>query len=321
LLFTPIPGPIACKDSYLDMIEMGARWYDPRIARWASADTIIPDLANPQSLGRFAYVHGNPLKYVDPTGHMTEYNCADGYCRGRASGSQEPQVQAMAVDQDPEPSKTSLPHPGPKEPSGLSGGGAYGQVSYAFDPGVGASIQMAAVDNWNSEQSSLTFSLGIYGTAGIPNAACAGGSTGILLPFHYSDNEMLPGMGVYIGGEGQVNAWGKFGLEGGWSGERELIKVEPGRYILEPAYDLGTGRQPFMVYGGGTAGACLVPTGGDLNGSAGVSYTPLMLTFERNPFNWRERGRIVDVYIEYEPIVAAYEIWTRTHGSSDLTLK
>jgi hypothetical protein len=77
---------------------MGVRWYDAQIGRWLSADTIVPDYADPQSLDRFAYVLGNPLRYVDPTGHMTEYNCADGYCRGRASGS-----SAMDVDQDPEP--------------------------------------------------------------------------------------------------------------------------------------------------------------------------------------------------------------------------
>ncbi len=54
------------------MIEMGARWYDPKLARWASADSIVPDPANPQSLNRFAYVYNNPLKYVDPTGQYTE---------------------------------------------------------------------------------------------------------------------------------------------------------------------------------------------------------------------------------------------------------
>jgi hypothetical protein len=49
---------------------------------------------------------------------MTEYNCADEYCRGRASGSQEPQAQAMAVDQDPEPppSPTASETPTPPRP-------------------------------------------------------------------------------------------------------------------------------------------------------------------------------------------------------------
>ncbi len=37
--------------------------------RWLSADTIVPDPANPQSLNRYSYVHNNPLRYIDPSGH------------------------------------------------------------------------------------------------------------------------------------------------------------------------------------------------------------------------------------------------------------
>jgi hypothetical protein len=33
------------------------------------ADTLVPDLFNPQSLNRYSYVLNNPLKYVDPSGH------------------------------------------------------------------------------------------------------------------------------------------------------------------------------------------------------------------------------------------------------------
>jgi hypothetical protein len=46
---------------------MGVRWYSPRTARWLSADTIVPDPLNPQSLNRYSYVLGNPLRYVDPS--------------------------------------------------------------------------------------------------------------------------------------------------------------------------------------------------------------------------------------------------------------
>ena len=34
-----------------------------------SADTIVPDPANPQSYNRYSYVYNNPLILVDPTGH------------------------------------------------------------------------------------------------------------------------------------------------------------------------------------------------------------------------------------------------------------
>ena len=50
----------------------GARWYDPSLGRFVSADTIVPNPGNPQSLNRFACVYNNPLRYVDPSGHLSE---------------------------------------------------------------------------------------------------------------------------------------------------------------------------------------------------------------------------------------------------------
>jgi RHS repeat-associated protein len=47
----------------------GARYYDPEIGRFISADIIVSNPANPQSLNRYSYCLNNPLKYVDPTGH------------------------------------------------------------------------------------------------------------------------------------------------------------------------------------------------------------------------------------------------------------
>ena len=57
-------------DSYIKLIEMGARWYDPQIGRWISPDTIIPDPTNPQSLNRYSYVYNRPLVYIDEEGHI-----------------------------------------------------------------------------------------------------------------------------------------------------------------------------------------------------------------------------------------------------------
>lgn len=48
-----------------------ARYYDPVIGRFVSADTVIPDYKDPQSLNRYSYVKNNPLMYVDPTGHVS----------------------------------------------------------------------------------------------------------------------------------------------------------------------------------------------------------------------------------------------------------
>jgi len=47
----------------------GARYYDPSIGRFISADTVVPEPANPQSLNRYSYCINNPLKYTDPSGY------------------------------------------------------------------------------------------------------------------------------------------------------------------------------------------------------------------------------------------------------------
>ena len=50
--------------------------YFPGIMRFISADTIVPDPTNPQTLNRYTYALNNPVKYTDPSGHDTE--CAIG---------------------------------------------------------------------------------------------------------------------------------------------------------------------------------------------------------------------------------------------------
>jgi len=51
---------------------MGARWVDPALSRWLSADTLVPDSNNPQSFNRYSWVRNNPLRFVDPTGHCAQ---------------------------------------------------------------------------------------------------------------------------------------------------------------------------------------------------------------------------------------------------------
>jgi len=47
---------------------MGARLYDPKLARFATQDTVFGDLTNPSSLNQFGYGNGNPVTMSDPTG-------------------------------------------------------------------------------------------------------------------------------------------------------------------------------------------------------------------------------------------------------------
>lgn len=47
---------------------MQSRFYDSFAGRFLQPDSIVPDPNNPQSLNRYSYVLGNPLRYTDPTG-------------------------------------------------------------------------------------------------------------------------------------------------------------------------------------------------------------------------------------------------------------
>ena len=52
------------------LVFMRARYYQPGLGRFVSADTIVPNPANPQDFNRYSYGANSPLVYNDPTGHM-----------------------------------------------------------------------------------------------------------------------------------------------------------------------------------------------------------------------------------------------------------
>ncbi|MBI5225012.1 RHS repeat-associated core domain-containing protein [Candidatus Micrarchaeota archaeon] len=47
----------------------GARYYDPDLGRFVSADALQGNLGDPLSLNRYVYVKNNPLRYIDLTGN------------------------------------------------------------------------------------------------------------------------------------------------------------------------------------------------------------------------------------------------------------
>ena len=56
-------------DDDLGLYNYNARLYDPELGRFLSADTIVPDPYNLQSLNRYSYVLNDPLSYTDPSGY------------------------------------------------------------------------------------------------------------------------------------------------------------------------------------------------------------------------------------------------------------
>jgi RHS repeat-associated protein len=84
------------QEASINLYIMGARWYDSSLARWLSPDTLVPNPATPQSLNRYTYTAGNPLKFIDLTGHKEEGECG---------------FWGEACHDDPLPSPPTVPDP------------------------------------------------------------------------------------------------------------------------------------------------------------------------------------------------------------------
>ena len=58
------------QDSSTGLYFYEARYYDPVLGRFISADTIVPSVTDPQALNRYSYARNNPIIFNDPTGHF-----------------------------------------------------------------------------------------------------------------------------------------------------------------------------------------------------------------------------------------------------------
>jgi RHS repeat-associated protein len=56
----------------LGIYNFGARFYSPKLGKFLSPDSIIPNTAKPQAFNRYSYALNNPVRYNDPTGHWVE---------------------------------------------------------------------------------------------------------------------------------------------------------------------------------------------------------------------------------------------------------
>jgi RHS repeat-associated protein len=74
----------------LGLLYYNARFYAPTLGRFISADSIVPNPANPQSYNRYSYVLNRALNFTDPTGHR-ECDIATGDCSGGPGSFTPPQ--------------------------------------------------------------------------------------------------------------------------------------------------------------------------------------------------------------------------------------
>jgi len=58
--------------SYINLYWYNSRLYDPALGRWIQPDSIIPDPNNPLDWDRYSYVRNSPIKYTDPSGHLSD---------------------------------------------------------------------------------------------------------------------------------------------------------------------------------------------------------------------------------------------------------
>ena len=104
------------RDVGLGIYHYGARFYSPKLGRFLSPDSIVPGAANPQAFNRYSYVLGNPLKYIDPTGHYCvgdDEDCADEGGYGPApTGSNNTPAPQPEDDFDPHDDDDFDPNPG-----------------------------------------------------------------------------------------------------------------------------------------------------------------------------------------------------------------
>ncbi len=108
-----------------------ARWYDAQVGVFVSADTLVPSPLAPQTLNRFAYAGGNPLRYTDPTGHVFIEGTGGGGGSGLwrlLAGTPTPPGAGMTPAPQPVPTAPSSPIGTPVPSSftsaGVTGGGS-----------------------------------------------------------------------------------------------------------------------------------------------------------------------------------------------------
>ena len=57
-------------DGEAGLSHVGARYYEPAVGRWTSADKWLGDIYRPLSLNRYFYCENDPVKHVDPSGRV-----------------------------------------------------------------------------------------------------------------------------------------------------------------------------------------------------------------------------------------------------------
>ena len=199
-----LQAPYKFTDEELDastgLYNYNARFYDPITGRFISADTLVPDFANPQTLNRYSYCANSPLIYIDPSGHVFGI---DDLIIGAAIGAAIGGVTSAASGGD------------------IGMGMLTGAISGAIFYGAGSFIESAAqsavyIDSWMGVQNAVQAGVGVsYGAQAAIHAgagALAGGInsaiTGNDIGMGMLTGGISGGVGKYFGSYLPNNNWG-----------------------------------------------------------------------------------------------------------------
>ena len=140
-----------------------ARYYDPNLGQFTTADTIVPNPTSAHSYNRYQYVAGNPIRMVDPTGHWEisfGFDSNGGFTfnfnSGNGNGGGGGHVSGVL------PASTGSPpsvFSGGDYAGSSNGGGGYGNVGSYGDAGNGG----GALVGYFFPNGGGNFSSGAYG--------------------------------------------------------------------------------------------------------------------------------------------------------------
>ena len=208
-------------DSELGLYNYGAREYDPLLTRFMSADSIVPDPADPQTLNRYSYCRNNPVLYMDPSGHFFEpFSWAA--IIGLGIGALSSGIQS---DWDP---------------GAMAIGAGIGWVSGGIGAGVATAttgqLLGSVVETYTGQ---VISTIGI-GTANVAGAAAGGAAGGMV----------AGGIGAAVYGGNVLEGMGYGALGGGIIGGAMGAIGYYGRGLQSNAYDFGSsaGAQRGVIY-------------------------------------------------------------------------
>ena len=142
---------------------MAACWYSPTLGRFISADSVVPDPANPQSYNRYSYALNRVLNFTDPTGHRecgASDDCSDPLPRFEPPPVQRPWIDEENVDRIQLYGNTNFAfnlgtENAPEQPPSYAySQGFHGRIDLIADPGTtvhaGVYGMVEYVDDWQA---------------------------------------------------------------------------------------------------------------------------------------------------------------------------